>query len=142
MPAHPLTASLVGLLARPGTPFARDAALLPPLLDWTLQAGQWVALSDGRQRLTGWAGWFRCDDETLLLLHDHALAACIRTHVPLDLAAGRHCYVHAACVAPWAPAGTIRLLYRGVRAANEDAASLCWHRNDGWRTRWVSTALH
>lgn len=136
--SHPLTAPLLALLTQPGAPFCQAPDAWQPAIEWTLESGQWVCIAS-QGRIDGWAGWWRVDDDTLEILHDNSFEHYVRLGIPLPLTEGRHCYVPAACVAPWAPRPTVRRLLRLVQAANEDAQMLSWQRQTEGAPRWVST---
>lgn len=111
---------------------------------WEWASGQWVLVAGPDDRLWGFMSWYRCTPEVLDLLRAGDLPALISRGEPVrDLAAGPCVYVATTVVAPWAPPGTYRALFRQVCARNADATCIGAHLNkrDG-RARWLHRTLH
>lgn len=106
---------------------------------WEFRSGQWVMLTDDRDRLLGWLSWYRVDDATLAALRELDLAA-LETRGPSErvLTGGPHLYLATVAVVPGAPADAFNLLCRMAARQNPSVESVSWHHRypDG-RSRFV-----
>lgn len=113
------------LFCREDGPFAGQAALHQPAIQWIIERGQYVMLSDPQQNaLWGFLGWWRMSPETSEQIRAHGAESLLELDPPPPLDAGL--VVHAAytAVSPWAPRATYRTLIALAKRANSDAE--CW----------------
>lgn len=106
---------------------------------WEWKSGQWVMLTDERDRLLGWLSWYCVQAEALALLRELNLDALEQLgDADLALTVGPHLYFATLLVAPWAPSDTLMRLIRLACARNPDVASISWHdRGPGGRSRFM-----
>ena len=144
MRPHPLVDAIADLFLRPGHAPAReemDSAHRARIrFEWV--SGQWVLLAPDN-KFHGWMSWYRCTDAILVLLRAGRIAALVARANPDDLTRGPHLYIATAVVAPRAPPGTYRALFRLVCNANPDARVIVaqLHKRDG-RQRALVRRLH
>lgn len=143
---HPIEGLLADLFLRSGAghpAYEQDAEShrLRIAAEW--RSGQWVMITSRRDRLWGWASYYRVSDEVLALLRHWEIGELVRRGDAVrDLTQGPHLYVATAIVTPGAPRGTYLRLYDLLRDANPDARSWAAHfRSRNGKVRWMHRAL-
>lgn len=97
---------------------------------WEFRSGQWVMLTDARDRLMGWMSWYRVDDAALAALRELDLAALLTMGPPEQaLTMGRHLYIATVAIVPGAPADAFIRLCKLVQQQNAEAESVSWHHH-------------
>lgn len=144
--AHPLVEQLVALFLREGyLPQREGEAINRARIAGEWAMGQWVLLTGKDDRLWGWMSWYRVERDVYELFKRDDVHAILARGDVRDLMRGPYVYIATAVVAPWAPRGTYRQLYRMVREANADAELVCGHmvKRDGrviWHERPIKEA--
>lgn len=135
-----LLAIITGLLLSGPLVAHDDADFHRAHIAWEFHSGQWVMLTDDRDRLLGWMSWYRVDEAVLALLREQDFAAVFEA-APAEqaLMQGPHLYIATAAIFPEAPPDTFARLCRMAARMNLEAISVSWHHRyaDG-RSRFVS----
>ena len=144
MSPHPLAEAIADLFLRPGHAPAREGAdhahRARIRFEWV--SGQWVLLAP-ENRFQGWMSWYRVSADVFDLLKREDIAALVARDAPgTDLTQGPCLYIATAVVAPGAPGGTYRRLFRAACQANPGANIVGgWLRKQDERRFWHERPL-